>query len=591
MELLARQSARLGDRVWLRFLGDGEPESAGFTEMFSAACRTASGLRRAGLRPGDRVLLMLPDSRQFLEVFFGALVAGGIPVPLSPPFSLRKLDAYSETAQRIVRDCGARFCVSTGKIFAVLAASLRSGNAVTLLTPADVRAEAPYPAAPVGGEALAFIQYTSGSTSAPSGVALTHRNLLKNVEAIASTLELTEHDVGVSWLPLYHDMGLIGTLLTTLYAGSTLVLITPASFLKDPALWLKAISQYGASLSVAPNFAFALCLKRLEDEDLAGIRLDSLRAVLNGAEPIDHDVVQRFVERFKAYGLREGTVVPVYGLAEATLAVTFSPPGEYVIDRVDADRLEGEGVAVPASASGRGRRLVSVGAPLPFNEVRIVDEAGRTLKERRVGEIVVRGASVMRGYYNDPGKTARSLRDGWLYTGDLGYFTDGRLFVAGRRKDVIIRHGKNYHPQDIEGAVAKLDGVRTGCVAAFGYESDGRECVGIVAETHLRREAERGELEAAVIREVSRAFNFRPDAIALVPPRTIPKTSSGKLRRAVCKDLFLSRRLDGRRWNALVVTSATLRSAAVMAATRLAGYVTRAVGTQKSDVVSRVETG
>ena len=291
---------------------------------------------------------------------------------------------------------------------------------------------------------------------------------------------------------------------------------------------------------MAPNFAFRYCVRAIDLDDIANVRLDCLRIALNGAEPVDPVAVQRFEEKFEPLGLRKGTVCPVYGLAESTLAVTFSEPGPLVLDTVNADRIELDGEAVQAASQDRSRTLVSVGQPVPGLQVRVVDEAGQTLPERHVGEIVVKGASVMKGYYRHPVETDEALRSGWLYTGDLGYQAEGRLYIAGRRKDLIIRHGRNYHPEDIEFQVTRIAGIGERSAVAFSIEREGATVLVVVAETRLRDAETLAATKRNVCLQVHHAFLFGPDEVRFVKPGTIPRTTSGKVRRQETKRRYLN---------------------------------------------------
>ncbi|MES1241947.1 MAG: fatty acyl-AMP ligase [Acidobacteriota bacterium] len=543
VELIALPAARYPDLAAVHLCHHGpEPETVTWGGLWEAACREAARLRREGVAPGDRVVLVLSTSREFLAAFFGAVLAGALPVPAAPPHSLRggALEAHAELLLSIVRDSGARACLSLPRTLAALGPALAAEPGLRLLPcpeagPAAGPVEIPRP----GPAATAFLQYTSGSTSRPKGVLLSHRSVLANAEGIAQRI-VSPGTVGLSWLPLHHDMGLIGTLLTGLYARVPVVLMPPQAFIKDPARWLLAVSEYGATLTVAPNFAFDYCVRNVQPGDLAGARLDTLETALNGAEPIDAETVAEFESRFRPFGLRAGIVRPVYGLAESALAVTFSEPGRLRTDRVDAARLESEGRAAPVRPGARSLSLVSVGRPIPGQRVRIADARGRLLPERQVGEVQVSGPSVMSGYHNRPAESAAALRDGWLCTGDLGYLAGGELFLTGRSKDLIIRQGRNYHPQDIEHAAGRVEGVRREGVAAFGVEDPLGTSVVVVAETRLRDAGDLAQAERRMRERVHDALLLPLAEVLLVPRGTLPRTTSGKLRRQECRRLYLA---------------------------------------------------
>jgi acyl-CoA synthetase (AMP-forming)/AMP-acid ligase II len=545
LEVLSRPAAVSPDLVAVRLLqNDRTGEALTYGGLWRAALRAGARLRREGLRAGDRVVLALPTSREFFETFFGTLAAGGVPVPFAPTTSVQgpRLAAYMEAAGNVVEDAGAALFVCAPKAAEALRPGLASLSPHTrLVCMCDAGtfddAEAITPARPAPHE-TALLQYTSGSTSRPKGVVLSHRNIIANAEAVAQNF-VTPETVCVSWLPLYHDMGLIGTFLMSLYCRTPVVLMPPPLFIKDPASWLRAISDFRATATVAPNFAFGYAARAAAPEALEGVRLDSLAVALNGAEPVDLEAVEMFQEKFAAYGLPEAVVRPVYGLAESSLAVTFADPGPLLVDEVDAERLEHEGHAAPAAPGVRARRFVSVGRPLATQEVRIVDADGSTQPERRVGEVVVRGPSVMRGYYRRPEETAEALGGGWLRTGDLGYLAAGRLYLTGRRKDLIIRYGRNYYPQDIERLTARVEGVAAGGAAAFGVERGAETLVVVVAETRLRDEERRRQLVRRIREACQDSFLFGPDDVRLFAPGGIPRTTSGKVRRLACKQLYL----------------------------------------------------
>jgi acyl-CoA synthetase (AMP-forming)/AMP-acid ligase II len=521
------------------------PEPVDWGDLWTGARIQAARLRRAGLRRGDTVLLIFPTCRQFVELFIGVMLAGGIPVPAAPPMSLRSaaLSAHQALLGTIARDANAAFCVIWPRLVDIIRASLVDAvPSIRVLsgTPANAE-ESPLDQrqihTPAPGD-VAFLQYTSGSTSAPKGIELTHANLLANMRGIWSLIG-TPDTAGVSWLPLHHDMGLIGSLLTPFWAGRPVTLMPPSAFVRTPVAWLRAISDDRATSTVAPNFAFSLCLKSIRPEQMENVRLDSLRVALNGAEPVDPEAVRRFEERFAPYGLARGTVRPVYGLAESSLAVTFSDPGSFVVDEIDSDALENERLAVPLR-SGRNRAFISVGRAIPGSRVAIFDDGDRPLPERRIGQIVVRGPSVMRGYVRQPEETATALAGGWLHTGDLGYLADGLLFITGRSKDLIIRYGKNYYPNDIEAEVMRVPGVTKGSSAVFSIEERGTVVVVVVAESRESDDAAVAAIAAGVRERVSDAFLFTPDEVLIVPRGTVPRTTSGKVRRQECRRRFLS---------------------------------------------------
>jgi 1-acyl-sn-glycerol-3-phosphate acyltransferase len=388
----------------------------------------------------------------------------------------------------------------------------------------------------------ALIQYTSGSTGAPKGVLLTQGNLLANVDAVAAGLRAQPTDVGVSWLPLYHDMGLIGTWLFCMHNALPLDLQSPLSFLARPERWLWAIHERQATLTAAPNFAYELCASRVPERALEGLDLSSWRCALNGAEPVSPETLERFTRRFARYGFRPDAMLPVYGLAECSVGLCFPPPGRAPrISRVDRARFESQRVAEPSSAAD-ALRFVSVGTPLPEHEVRIVDEDGLDLPAGHVGRLAFRGPSMTSGYFRREDATAAiTLPGGWLDSGDLAFELEGEVHIAGRVKDLIIKAGRNLVPQEIEELAAEVPGVRRGCVVAFGVAdaASGTERLVVVAETRATAGAERDAIAAAVTERLSEALGLPPDTVAMAPPGAVLKTSSGKVRRAETRQLFL----------------------------------------------------
>ena len=356
---------------------------------------------------------------------------------------------------------------------------------------------------PVRADDVALLQYTSGSTGSPKGVVLTHGDLLANIRAMAGAVGADSSDVFVSWLPLYHDMGLIGAWLGSLCIGFPLVVMSPLSFLVRPARWLRAMSDYRATLSAAPNFGFELCARKARDDDLEGLDLSSLRMVFNGAEPVSADTLDRFETRFGRFGLRAEALAPVYGLAEAAVGLAFPPPGRPpLVDRIAREPLINAQVAIPAAVDrGDVLRVVACGQPLPGYEIRVVNRAGNVLGDRHEGRIEFRGPSATRGYFRNPDETRRLFDGEWLDTGDLGYLADGDVYLTGRAKDLIIRAGRNLHPEELEEAIGAVAGVRQGCVAVFATPDvrAGTERLVVAVETRVRDPAARDALRAAIV--------------------------------------------------------------------------------------------
>ncbi|MGB2643848.1 MAG: AMP-binding protein [Candidatus Acidiferrum sp.] len=553
---------------------DGKERTATLTfgELYAAAQRCAAELARRGVPAGGRVALMLPTSRAFFVSYAGILLAGAIPVPIYPPFRADRIEEYAARQSAILQNAGVCLLLTFHQVEAVaklLKPRVRSlaevADAEKLIETAD-KAPPPSPGAlPLHltgsrvrkSSDIALLQYTSGSTGNPKGVVLTHANLLANIRAIGEAVELGPGDVGVSWLPLYHDMGLIGAWLTLLHFGIPLAVMSPLAFLTRPERWLKAFQKYGGTISAAPNFAYELCVRKIADKDIEGVDLSRWRSALNGAEPVNPDTLTRFAERFAGHGFRREAQLPVYGLAEASLAVTVPPLNRGpLIDRIERDIFTAEGRAVPASeGDATAIAFVSSGKPVPRHDVRIVDAGGKEVADRTEGFLWFRGPSATSGYYQNAEATEKllplgpSTGDGeypWVNSGDRAYRADGEIYVTGRVKDIIIKGGRNLYPHEVEELAARAEGIRKGCVVAFGVkdEASGTEKLIVVAESRERDAARRAAITAAVTEQVSQGLGLPPDKVELIPPGSIPKTSSGKLRREETKQLYLAGKLS-----------------------------------------------
>lgn len=544
LNLALERAAR--SRRGVTFIDRSESEYfVSYEEIYERARQAAFGLTRLGVRGTDRVGIVLPTSIEFFDAFYGALLAGAVPVPLYPPVRLGRLDEYHARTARMLRACGARLLLTNRRAGSLLGRTVRKASlALGARWMSTLPRGKAVPAAPSQDE-LALIQFSSGTQLAPKPVRLTHRQILANIKAIRNRIleaypegpGLTH--VGISWLPLYHDMGLIGAVLTALAHPSDLVLIPPELFVARPALWLQAISKHRATVSAAPNFGYSLCVERIRDEELKGVDLSSWRLALNGAEPVTPSVLERFIERFRPFGLREEALTPVYGLAEAALAVTFCDPSKrFRSVGFDRHRL-GEGVA---EVRADGQQLVSVGRPLAGYAVRIVDEARRPLPDGRLGGVLVRGPSIMDGYHALEHETAAIVSDGWLDTGDTGFFHEGELFLYGRNNDLIILHGRNHSPDDIEQALAGIRGVRQGCWAALGIVREGgvgEELVVLVERSRKGRPTDERELRRTVSERILESTGLAPAEVLVCEPGTLPRTSSGKIRRQEAKRRYL----------------------------------------------------
>ena len=554
-----------GEQTHLILWGEeGESERLTFGDLYAGAQSVAVALASRGIRRGDSVALMLPTCREFFLTFAGILLAGAAPVPIYPPIRADRIEEYAKRQAAILRNAEARLLVTfreaalVARLLKPLAGSLRGIVTASVLLEdtghrAHLDAAANFPPNPsqVSTDALALLQYTSGSTGNPKGVMLTHGNLLANVRAIGEAVGFRADDVGVSWLPLYHDMGLIGAWLTPLYYGLPVAILSPIAFLTRPERWLWALHKHRGTLTAAPNFAYELAARKIADADLEGLDLSSVRAMLNGAEPVSAETLDRFAERFERYGLRRDALMPVYGLAEGSLAVTLPPAGRGPrVDRVTRETFARGGQAMPVGAqdiSATGAlAFVSSGRPLPRHEVRIVNESGNEVPDRTEGRLWFRGPSCTQGYFHNAEATAAlfpaGTDAGWLDSGDRGYRAEGDIFITGRVKDIILKAGRNLYPHEIEKAASQVVGVRKGCVAAFGVPdaASGTEQLVLVAETREREVAAQAAIKAAIVEEVTSAIGLPPDVVELLPPQSIPKTSSGKLRRSQTRERYLA---------------------------------------------------
>jgi 1-acyl-sn-glycerol-3-phosphate acyltransferase len=539
-----------------------------FGELYSAAQKCADILARRGVPAGGRVSLMLPTCRQFFICYAGILLAGAVPVPIYPPFRADRIEEYAERQSAILNNAEVCLLITFRRAEAV--AKLLKPRVKSLLEVVEASklleaAEKLPPPAPGAlpaylsgsrvrkGSNIALLQYTSGSTGDPKGVTLTNANLLATMRAIGKSLDMGAGDVGISWLPLYHDMGLIGAWLTLLLHGVPLVVLSPLGFLTRPERWLQAISKHKGTITAAPNFAYELCVRKVTEKAMEGVDLSSMKAALNGAEPINPETLERFYQRFAKNGFRREAMMPVYGLAEAALAVTMTPVMRGpLVDHVEREMFATQGRAVPTETMGDETiSFVSSGIPVDQHEVLIVDGDGEEVEDRTEGFLWFRGPSATSGYYKNAEASTRLFPRGesqdaaeyaWVNSGDRAYRADGQIYVTGRVKDIIIKGGRNLYPHEVEELAARAEGIRKGCVVAFGLKDtvNGTEKLVIVAESRASDSASRAAIAAAINEQVSQGLGLPPDRVELIPPGSIPKTSSGKLRRDETKQLYLA---------------------------------------------------
>jgi fatty-acyl-CoA synthase len=536
-------------------------ETFSYTAVEHVSGRFGGALQALGLRKGDRVALILPNNDDFVLCFLGAIRAGIIPVPIYPPMALGALQTYLDNTRHIVAKSGARALVTSAKIKRLLGTVQASCPALEQVVAIEGIRESSEPLKPqkIALEDVAFLQFTSGSTSRPKGVTLTHANLQANIRCIMEHgLRMGPEDSGISWLPLYHDMGLIGFVLAPLFHRTPIVFLPALLFLKRPVTWFQAFTRHKGNVAYAPNFAYALCVKRIKAAELEGLDLSSWTRAGCGAEPIRAETLEGFADAFERIGFKRTALLPSYGMAESSLAISFTELYQGLkTASFHGPTLweQGEARVVPDSDDD-AVRLVSCGPEFPEHAIRVFDPddatSSRPLPERRVGEIRIGGPSVMRGYWEDAERTQEAFSGGLLRTGDLGFLHEGHIFICGRSKEVVIVNGRNYYPQDLEWEASKVPGVRKGNVIAFGardpsgVERD-RERVVMAFEV---QEPERLRNASALLGEVRKAVQegiglTLDDAVAL-PPGALPKTSSGKLQRAKTRDLYETGELMGR---------------------------------------------
>ncbi|HVF89383.1 MAG TPA: AMP-binding protein, partial [Blastocatellia bacterium] len=560
VELLRfRAGAQQGLKAYA-FLKDGETEeeSATYDQLDARARAIAAHLQELGMA-SERALLLYPPGLDYIAAFFGCLYAGTIAVPAYPPDPDR-LKRSLARLMAILADSGPRVVLTTSSILSMIRRSSGLDDRLTSLGWVTTDSLAPgladeWMEPDITGRTIAFLQYTSGSTGTPRGVMVSHGNILHNERIIQAACCHDSESTFVGWLPLYHDMGLIGNVLQPLYIGARCVLMSPQAFLQKPLRWLSAISRYKAATSGGPNFAYDLCVRKIDPADRANLDLSSWTTAFNGAEPIRFDTMERFTAAFESCGFRRETFFPCFGLAEATLIVSGSSRDSLPVVRdFEAAGLERNHASLSSSGSLERRAIAGCGRILEGYDAVIADPDSQALcPPDRVGEIWIAGESIAQGYWNRPRETDQTFnaflsdsgRGPYLRTGDLGFIKDGELFVTGRLKDLLIIRGRNHYPQDIEQTVEKSHAsLRPGCGAAFPIEVDGEEKLVIVQEADSRKAASTTEIIECIRRAVGEKHEIQPHAVVLVKPWSIPKTSSGKIQRRACRAAFLAAELE-----------------------------------------------
>ena len=541
-------------RVHIHLLEGNAGQGITYGQLYDEASAVAAGLAERGLRRNETVAILLPTSPDFFPAFFGVLLAGGIPVPASLPTRPDRIEDYVQRQIVVLRKAAIRFLIASPllkpivEILRVNLPNLLDVATVDILRDTRTRLGI----GSVTPPETAVLQFTSGSTGNPKAVALSHAGILNNVRGIGAAVDIRPGDAVVSWLPLYSDLGLVGCWLLSLYYAIPFTVFSPLEFLQQPERWLRAIHDSRGTLSAGPNFAYELCARRIPAWTLAGIDLSCWRVAVNAGEPVLAETVDRFSERFKDYGLSPETMLPCYGLAESTVALTMPPIGRLPRrDRIRREEFEVYGKAVTARAGDAAAlTFFSAGQPIPGQEIRLVDELGREVPERTVGRLLFRGATTMVGYYRDPEATAAvALDDGWIDSGDYGYLAGGEFHFTGRSRDSIEKAGRTMNPLDVEAALSSVVGVLPGSAVAFGApdRDSGAEQLVVAAETAAVSHEDFRRIEAEIIRVVDRYLGMPPDRIQLVEPGCLPRTSNGKIQRNELRSRYIAGRLRLRR--------------------------------------------
>jgi len=546
IEVLQWHNAVHPQRPHIQMYNDeGSGEVITYEQLLQGAEQIAIGLQQSGVQQGQSVALMLQAGKDYFYSFYGVLLASCVPVPIYPPARPSQLEEHIRRHSGILKNCLATVLITmpeakqVAKLLKVQVNTLHTVTTVEeLMGMAGTLSKFV-----ISPDDTAFLQYTSGSTGNPKGVILTHANILANIRAMGDRIQANSSDVFVSWLPLYHDMGLIGSWLGSLYYSMLFVVMSPLDFLRRPEHWLRAIHRYHGTLAASPNFGYEFCLHRLQESELQGLDLNSWRVAFNGAEAVSPETVKRFCERFSRYGFHKKAFMPVYGLAENSVGLAFPVPDRGpVIDRVNRQSFTSSRHAMPADETDTNViQFVACGAPLRDCEIRIVDAANQELPERHEGQLQFRSTSATSGYFRNAEQTNSLFKDGWLNTGDLAYIADGDVYPTGRIKDIIIKAGRNLYPEELEVSVGNIKGTRKGRVAVFGSHvgsTAGTERLVIIAETREKNRKNLAEIRSLINSITSDLIGVAPDDVVLAPINTILKTSSGKIRRAACRDLY-----------------------------------------------------
>lgn len=544
-EAVLEHCRREPGRLYVRCLmPDGTVAPVTYGELVARGSRFAEALAALGAGRGDIVIVILPHSPDLFNAFFGAVLGGQVPAILAPPSFKLNREHYRDELFALLRRIDARVVVTDAETAALVGAGAgRLGSATLLLAGELPPGDAPVPDVAPAPDDLVLLQHSSGSTGLKKGVALSNRAVLNQIRSYAKAVRLERDDAVASWLPLYHDMGLIACTILPAVTGVPVTAISPLQWVTRPSVLLKAISDYRCTLTWMPNFAYEFLAQRVRASQVGGVRLDSMRAWINCAEPTIAQSHRRFLERFEPMGVKPDSLWTCYAMAETVFAVSqSSDEAPARVERLEREAFQTRGAAIPAGPDGAPSvEVMSGGALLAGTRVRIVDERRQELEERRVGEIAIHCDSLFAGYFRDPETTARSLADGWYYSGDLGYVADGHVFITGRKKDLLIIAGKNYYPQDIERVVSSVPGVYPGRVVALGLDDPaiGTQRLVVLAEVENESQVDDPALAASVRTELAGELDCAIDDLRLLPHMWLLKTSSGKIARAPNLQRFL----------------------------------------------------
>ncbi len=529
-----------GEIIFMDRKGSYTPYSYG--ALWESSLRYAHYLQMEGVKKGDVISLILPSCPEFISIFIGAQILGAVPVSLYPMMSLGDVDGWKERTLEMLKQVDCQHFFGTDMIKLLIQEELLEAN-IKPHAVEDVnlhKESLEYACEYFPGESdLCFLQFSSGTTSAPKPVMITQRNALLNAQIIVDKVDQPMDDLTtVSWLPLYHDMGLVGTFISSILGGKNLVIIRPDDFIRKPALWLRAMSDYKAKVTTGPNFAYGLAVKRITAKQMEGLDLSHATLVGCGAEAVYKETMDKFINKFSKVGLNPRAIVPMYGMAEATVAVSFSEHTEEIKWKTFDDELLTEGIALEVE---KGKTLCSLGKPLPTFEVYVKDKEGNNLPEGHVGRLFIKSPCVFAGYYNDPIKTEASFQGDLLDTGDEGFLIDGEIFIAGRAKDTMIIRGKNYYPTIFEESLTVVRALREGRVivsSSYFEESDTEEMI-VLAEVKKEKYLEETvELKQLVQNVLTSNGELTPKVVEFYAPGTLPRTSSGKLRRAAAVNMW-----------------------------------------------------